>query len=385
MTLNTAPVRESNRQIDMRAILNPQPEPPLGATKRPSDQLPLPSTFMPLRVPPHSADVSQRSASGPVTFGYSRTESTSLPPFKEAMLGARQPQNGTVDDTIKQELVLRSQHQNLPSPSTSMSAMVQRNCSSDTLYTSEPRASCSQGTTSPVSSIYGLSVGSARSSYSQPHLPLTRKGSSRQLLVFGSDGSGLSDLDTLSRIPYTIDVNSGSAKAAEKRRKNSYASKRFRQRKKAGEAEQLCIFRQQEDKLRQLTRERDFYRAERNALRDLVYKAGVTVPPRPVSPRGRSLECAMSSSRSQSEDTIPATQGKSQGLRLSEVVMAEPRDQASEIGENLHNHLPAGPLHPQPAIGPSDHLPFRPFFESGPGTAVGSSLPHIRDFKFPPP
>lgn len=96
---------------------------------------------------------------------------------------------------------------------------------------------------------------------------------------------------TLGMIPCTIDVDSGSLKAAEKRRKNSCALKRFRQRKKAGEMEQKLKLETQAQEIRFLIEERDYYRTERNFYRDLINRVSdrAKIPPRPLSPRHRQL------------------------------------------------------------------------------------------------
>ncbi|KZZ86718.1 hypothetical protein AAP_06292 [Ascosphaera apis ARSEF 7405] len=373
--LPLASTHESNRQLDMRSILNPEPNSPTSSAQSIHGQMPLPTDSAPFQVPPPNPGFSQESVSCPVTPGHQAIEPGPLPSLREAIMGIQPPQDGAVDATATLKPENQPQQQCSvpgaagPSPSR-VSAMRLRNLSNDTLYTSEPLASHSQGTTSPVSPTYGLMLGNPQASYSQPHLPLTHKNSPKQVVVLGADG----------RIPYTIDINSGSMKAAEKRRKNSYASKRFRQRKKAGEAEQMCMFRQQEDKLRQITEERDFYRAERDAFKELACKAGVAIPPRPVSPRSRSLDIPRSSSRSQSEDTIPATQRSSQGSTMSDVDISKPASHSLKIIEFQHPESSAAPLQPRATIGPSTHIPFRFFQPDGPPVLA----PRIGAMPYPP-
>ncbi|KAL2013321.1 hypothetical protein VTN00DRAFT_846 [Thermoascus crustaceus] len=87
-------------------------------------------------------------------------------------------------------------------------------------------------------------------------------------------------------IPVVVDYKSGSRSQAEKRKANSDASRRFRNRKKHELALEQKINSQAEE-IRMLTEERDYYRAERDFYRESL---GRTVglgqlPARPPSPR----------------------------------------------------------------------------------------------------
>ncbi|KAI7968124.1 hypothetical protein EIK77_000232 [Talaromyces pinophilus] len=86
-------------------------------------------------------------------------------------------------------------------------------------------------------------------------------------------------------IPVTIDLKSGSRSQAEKRKANSDASRRFRNRKKNEAALEQKID-QLNEQLQILTEERDFYRNERDFFRDTLSEhIGVAqMPPRPASP-----------------------------------------------------------------------------------------------------
>ncbi|RAO71433.1 uncharacterized protein BHQ10_007445 [Talaromyces amestolkiae] len=86
-------------------------------------------------------------------------------------------------------------------------------------------------------------------------------------------------------IPVTIDLKSGSRSQAEKRKANSDASRRFRNRKKNEAALEQRI-NQLNEQMQFLTEERDFYRNERNFFRDTLSEhVGIAqMPPRPSSP-----------------------------------------------------------------------------------------------------
>ncbi|PWY86035.1 hypothetical protein BO70DRAFT_423207 [Aspergillus heteromorphus CBS 117.55] len=101
-------------------------------------------------------------------------------------------------------------------------------------------------------------------------------------------------------IPCIIDMKSGSSSQAEKRKANSDASRRFRNRKRnelqleqkiTGQQDEIRkhteTVQRQAQEIRSLMQERDFYRAERDFFRDHVARlvpAG-QLPTRPASPR----------------------------------------------------------------------------------------------------
>ncbi|KAI7968147.1 hypothetical protein EIK77_010317 [Talaromyces pinophilus] len=101
-------------------------------------------------------------------------------------------------------------------------------------------------------------------------------------------------------IPVTIDLKSGSRSQAEKRKANSDASRRFRNRKKNEAALEQRIS-QLNEQLRFLTEERDFYRNERDFFRDTLGEhIGVAqMPPRPASPAPRRYTQSTASSGDQ--------------------------------------------------------------------------------------
>ncbi|KAK1579469.1 uncharacterized protein LY79DRAFT_522597 [Colletotrichum navitas] len=93
-----------------------------------------------------------------------------------------------------------------------------------------------------------------------------------------------------------VDVHQASKQADEKRQRNAGASARFRQRKKERDQEQIANLqkleqrsRDLEARLRDVTHERDFYRDERNRLRDVVLRTPLSDmangPPSPTCSR----------------------------------------------------------------------------------------------------
>ncbi|RAL05989.1 uncharacterized protein BO80DRAFT_86188 [Aspergillus ibericus CBS 121593] len=108
-------------------------------------------------------------------------------------------------------------------------------------------------------------------------------------------------------IPCILDLKSGSSSQAEKRKANSDASRRFRNRKRnemqleqkiAGQQDEIRkhteALQRQAQEIRSLIEERDFYRSERDFFRDHVTRlvpAG-QLPTRPASPRALRFESA---------------------------------------------------------------------------------------------
>ncbi|WYZ40741.1 hypothetical protein EsH8_IV_001082 [Colletotrichum jinshuiense] len=93
-----------------------------------------------------------------------------------------------------------------------------------------------------------------------------------------------------------VDVHQASKQADEKRQRNAGASARFRQRKKERDQEAMASLqkleqrnRDLESRLRDMAQDRDFYRDERNRLRDVVLRTPLSDlangPPSPTSSR----------------------------------------------------------------------------------------------------
>ncbi|PLN77011.1 hypothetical protein BDW42DRAFT_12340 [Aspergillus taichungensis] len=89
------------------------------------------------------------------------------------------------------------------------------------------------------------------------------------------------------KIECFLDLKSGSSSQAEKRKANSDASRRFRNRKR-NEMQMEQKIAAQQDEIRALTQDRDYYRAERDFYREHVHRlipAGQPLPTRPASPQ----------------------------------------------------------------------------------------------------
>ena len=86
-----------------------------------------------------------------------------------------------------------------------------------------------------------------------------------------------------------VDVQAASRVADEKRRRNAGASARFRQRRKEKEKEASTSISRLEQQVKDLGEDAEFYRRERDALREalLQFPTGDRYFPRPISPRRR--------------------------------------------------------------------------------------------------
>jgi hypothetical protein len=87
-------------------------------------------------------------------------------------------------------------------------------------------------------------------------------------------------------VPVELDLLQASKVADEKRKRNAGASARFRARRKEKEKEASHTISSLQQDLRDLRAERDFYRDERNFIRDFASRH-VQLPPRPPSPISR--------------------------------------------------------------------------------------------------
>lgn len=126
-----------------------------------------------------------------------------------------------------------------------------------------------------------------------------------------------------SLIPCVLDLKSGSTYQAEKRKANSDASRRFRNRKRnemqleqrlTAQQDEIqrqkdTISRQQED-IRLLTQQRDHYRSERNFFRENLTRSVPlsSLPPRPSSPNLPVDTGSWSTDLSRSAPTVQPTQ-----------------------------------------------------------------------------
>ncbi|KAH7120098.1 hypothetical protein B0J13DRAFT_457637 [Dactylonectria estremocensis] len=117
-----------------------------------------------------------------------------------------------------------------------------------------------------------------------------------------------------------VDYSKASKKADEKRRRNAVASTRHRRKKKIMQEEDTKQLqklrdegRQLETKLEELTHQRDFYRDDRNRLRDIVSQTpGIShLATRPSSPASaRSSPCVERSPLMAAPLTMPSQKGE---------------------------------------------------------------------------
>ena len=110
--------------------------------------------------------------------------------------------------------------------------------------------------------------------------------------AMGQSAIQLMTLDTdQGPIQVPVDVQAASKMADEKRKRNAGASARFRQRRKEKERESSQTIAKLENQVREVGEEREYYRAERDYFRQLVYSSSVQaqVVPRMPSPRTRRL------------------------------------------------------------------------------------------------
>ncbi|KAF3480888.1 uncharacterized protein GIQ15_06235 [Arthroderma uncinatum] len=179
--------------------------------------------------------------------------------------------------------------------------------------------------------------GPPRSAMAQSLLPLENRGQYRGEGGLASIGPYMSASEaSVGLIPFTIDRDSGSMKAKIKREKNSSASKRFRQRKKVVEAEQSQAIKRQEDEIKSLTEERDFYIRERNFFRDMYARTpGAQIPPRPQSPRSFQPRATPLASEDEEEQASLEADDRGRGAG----------------GRNVRQRTGSGPVHlPYPGI-----------------------------------
>ena len=87
-------------------------------------------------------------------------------------------------------------------------------------------------------------------------------------------------------VPVELDMQQASKMADEKRKRNAGASARFRARRKEKEKEASQTISGLQQEIRELREERDFYRNERNFIREFATRqVGIQLPPRPRSPQ----------------------------------------------------------------------------------------------------
>ena len=121
-------------------------------------------------------------------------------------------------------------------------------------------------------------------------------------------------------VPVELDLQQASKVADEKRKRNAGASARFRARRKEKEKEASSRISELQQEIRSLREDRDFYRNERNVMRDFAAsRLGPTqIPPRPPSPLTRrpvdmSRHVELEESGRERSESAPATQRRRTG------------------------------------------------------------------------
>jgi hypothetical protein len=109
-------------------------------------------------------------------------------------------------------------------------------------------------------------------------------------------------------VPVELDLQQASKVADEKRKRNAGASARFRARRKEKEKESSQRISELQQELRELREDRDFYRNERNVLREFAAsRLGLAqLPPRPASPSTRRPMRSTTELSRQSEEPMRA-------------------------------------------------------------------------------
>ncbi|KAJ5467778.1 hypothetical protein N7475_005530 [Penicillium sp. IBT 31633x] len=210
------------------------------------------------------------------------------------------------------------------------------------------------------------SIPTTKGPRSQPDQAPTRAGTPQ--------GSPLS----VGMIPCVLDMRSGSSSQAEKRKANSDASRRFRNRKRnemqleqrlSAQQEEiqrsLETVRRQSEELRSLVQQRDHYHSERDFYREHLGRTMSlsTLPPRPSSPRpaqttlspttetGTSATWSGADAARSASGTQPAGAGPAPQGRMVESVQPQPGWPASPP----YSSTPIAPA--RRAIGPSTEPP----------------------------
>ncbi|KAJ5895152.1 hypothetical protein N7495_006843 [Penicillium taxi] len=178
------------------------------------------------------------------------------------------------------------------------------------------------------------------------------------------------DTSTPGLIPCVLDLKTGSSSQAEKRKANSNASRRFRNRKRNEmQLEQrlnsqqdeiqrhLDTVRRQSEEIRSLTQQRDYYRSERDVFRDhLVHSMPLSqLAPRPPSPRSTGITPEIST------ESVPTLQPwATEDLRSTSVSQHLPAGSApGHPGRLVDSPMPQGTWLPGPTVsGPGSLPPF---------------------------
>lgn len=220
-------------------------------------------------------------------------------------------------------------------------------------------------------------------------------GSSRQ----GSDPTQFLTITTSQGIyNVPVDVHQASRLADEKRARNAGASARFRQRRKEKEKEASTTIekmqqqtRDQERRIREVESEREFYRSERDRLRDVLFRTpgmrdyAVQGPPSPRQSRLTSLPGHVG------QPTGPPPPAMAYRVDHGSSERASRRRRTDTLGEYTnvpyaHEPVPTLPPAPPtgyaPVMGPTSLPPLR---TTGPAVTLTSPTRHLPGASGPPP
>ncbi|EHK41398.1 hypothetical protein TRIATDRAFT_301980 [Trichoderma atroviride IMI 206040] len=197
-------------------------------------------------------------------------------------------------------------------------------------------------------------------------------------------------------IPVQVDYSQASKKADEKRQRNAKASTRHRRKKKTLQEENLKHLQELKEERQQmlqqieeLENQRDFYRSDRNRLRDIVSRTPAVSnhaagPPSPVL--SKSISFVDRSPLMQSHHIPTPTQGY-----LSEVSSAERpvpvrrTDDRPDFSPPMYGALPGGPPHSLPSMHNQAYGAPPPRPPSATSSTSGERLPPLRVMEGPPP
>jgi len=195
-----------------------------------------------------------------------------------------------------------------------------------------------------------------------------------------------------------VDVHQASRLADEKRARNAGASARFRQRRKEKEKEASTTIekmqqqtREQERRIREVESEREFYRSERDRLRDVLYRTpgmrdfALQGPPSPRQSRLSSLPGPMG------QPTGPPPPATTYQVDHSSSERASRRRRTDTLGDYTnvsYSHDPAPTLPPVPptgyasVLGPTSLPPLR---TTAPAVTQTPPTRHLPGASGPPP
>ncbi|KAK1242208.1 hypothetical protein MKX07_000194 [Trichoderma sp. CBMAI-0711] len=197
-------------------------------------------------------------------------------------------------------------------------------------------------------------------------------------------------------IPVQVDYSQASKKADEKRQRNAKASTRHRRKKKTLQEENMKQLQELKEErqqmlqqLEELAAHRDFYRDDRNRLRDIVARTPAisnhaACPPSPVL--SKSINFSDRSPLLQSHHIPTPTQGYASEVSSAErPVPVRRTDDRPDYSPPMYGALPSGPPHGLPSMHGHAYGVPPPRPGSAASSASGERLPPLRVMDGPPP